>query len=229
MLRLDTPRRPLVVGHLLFDLDRTLTDENLRVVPEALEAIERARSHGVRAFLVTGRNRREMVSREALLPRFDGLVLESGGLVGTDVGHLQPMAADDSPIRGLAERLKLVGIDFEQGDTCLSLSVSDEAALDRHPPEGWTRHRNRDRIDVTPAGIDKGVGARRLLGQPNGHAAVAFADGENDRSLFEAVDYRVAVANAVPQLKEAADETTQEYGGHGVARFLTERLRPEVR
>jgi phosphoglycolate phosphatase len=226
MLHLKTPKRSLEVRSLLFDLDRTLTDERLRAVPSALRAIDRARDAGTRTILVTGRSRREMLARRTLLERFDAFVFESGGLLGTDPRALDRLGPPAPALAELAAWFQGTGVDYQRGDTCLSISTSDARALEAFPGgrAGFASHRNRDRIDVTAPGVEKGTAARRLLSSRDGGAAVAFADGENDRSLFEVADYRVAVANAVPELKALADETTNDYGGRGVARFLNERL-----
>jgi len=224
-VRLETPRGTLDVRTVAFDLDRTLTDERLRAVPAALRAIDGLREAGTTTILVTGRIRREMSTRRALLARFDGLVLESGGLIGSDVRALRPTSTRTPAVDGLARALDDLGVDYERGDTCLSISTSDESALASIDLRrtGLAAHRNRDRIDVTARGVDKGAGLRMLL-QADGRPVLAFGDGENDRPLFEAADHRVAVANAVPELRALAHEATAQYGGRGVAAYLNERL-----
>jgi hydroxymethylpyrimidine pyrophosphatase-like HAD family hydrolase len=53
---------------------------------------------------------------------------------------------------------------------------------------------------------------------------IGVGDGLNDLELFEAVGYRIAVANADPQLIEQADEVVSSQADDGLAevarRFL---------
>ncbi|HKL80373.1 MAG TPA: HAD family hydrolase [Mobilitalea sp.] len=49
---------------------------------------------------------------------------------------------------------------------------------------------------------------------------VCFGDNRNDFSLFEASDYKIAVANAVPELKEKADLIVDRNAADGVALWL---------
>lgn len=49
---------------------------------------------------------------------------------------------------------------------------------------------------------------------------VCFGDNRNDLPMFEASDYRLAVANAVPELKRNADEIIGSNSNNGVAAWL---------
>ena len=53
---------------------------------------------------------------------------------------------------------------------------------------------------------------------------VAFGDNTNDLPLFEACDYKVAVANAKEPVRKAANELTEKNTDDGVARFLVEHF-----
>jgi hydroxymethylpyrimidine pyrophosphatase-like HAD family hydrolase len=55
---------------------------------------------------------------------------------------------------------------------------------------------------------------------------VCFGDNRNDLPLFEASDHRLAVANAVPELKEKADEVIESNINNGVARWLKHNYNP---
>jgi hydroxymethylpyrimidine pyrophosphatase-like HAD family hydrolase len=45
-------------------------------------------------------------------------------------------------------------------------------------------------------------------------------DGENDEDLFRIAGFRVAVANAVPELKACADLVTTAENGEGVIELI---------
>jgi hydroxymethylpyrimidine pyrophosphatase-like HAD family hydrolase len=71
---------------------------------------------------------------------------------------------------------------------------------------------------VLPAGVDKATGlaaALEELGLP-ARGVVGVGDAENDHPLLAACGFGVAVANALPALKERADRVTAGDHGEGV-------------
>ena len=207
------------------DLDRTLTDRTLRVHPATIRTLRRLRRAGVRLVLATGRSLREFRARRGLLSTFDAFILEGGGLVGPPdaLRFTNPRIAHLEELRSWMGRRNL---EHRFGRTCVSIARSERKRLHGFPHlDRFQVAPNHDRIDITLRGVHKGSGLRALppgvLGRGN---VLAFGDGENDLPLFRAADYRVAVANAVPLLRAAADETTDEYGGRGVRGFLETRL-----
>ena len=84
---------------------------------------------------------------------------------------------------------------------------------------------NKDAVMVLPAGLSKATGlaeALRELGL-SAHNVVGVGDAENDHAFLRLCECRIAVANAVPMLKDAADLVTRHDEGAGV-RELIERL-----
>ena len=77
-------------------------------------------------------------------------------------------------------------------------------------------------VNISPAGADKGTGARRALAALGIAAAdaVGFGDAGNDLPLAAALGRFVAVENADPRLLAIADETTGPAGEDGVAAWL---------
>ena len=57
---------------------------------------------------------------------------------------------------------------------------------------------------------------------------IGVGDGHNDLHIYNAVGHRVAMANAVPELKEAADEVIESVRDEGLAKYF-ERLLDEKR
>jgi hydroxymethylpyrimidine pyrophosphatase-like HAD family hydrolase len=49
---------------------------------------------------------------------------------------------------------------------------------------------------------------------------IAMGDGNNDISMFHECGYRVAMGNAMPDLKEIADYITDDNNHDGVAKYL---------
>ncbi|WNF28874.1 HAD family hydrolase [Streptomyces sp. C11-1] len=80
-------------------------------------------------------------------------------------------------------------------------------------------------VELAPRGVDKGTGlalAAELLGV-GAMGTVAFGDMPNDLPMFGGSGLRVAMGNAHPQLRAAADEVTLSNAEDGVAVVL-ERL-----
>jgi hydroxymethylpyrimidine pyrophosphatase-like HAD family hydrolase len=78
---------------------------------------------------------------------------------------------------------------------------------------------------VLPPGVNKGTGVLRAaaeLSLPLG-ALVGIGDAQNDYTLLRACGVGVAVANALPSLKEQADLVTDGARGQGVIEVI-ERL-----
>ncbi|MFH9265836.1 HAD family hydrolase [Streptomyces sp. NPDC017546] len=80
-------------------------------------------------------------------------------------------------------------------------------------------------VELAPRGVDKGTGlalAAELLGI-GAERTVAFGDMPNDLPMFAGSGHRVAMGNAHPELRAAADEVTLSNAEDGVAVVL-ERL-----
>ncbi|MFJ5046683.1 HAD family hydrolase [Streptomyces sp. NPDC088719] len=80
-------------------------------------------------------------------------------------------------------------------------------------------------VELAPRGVDKGTGlavAAGLLGI-GAERIVAFGDMPNDLPMFAGSGHRVAMGNAHPELRAAADEVTLSNAEDGVAVVL-ERL-----
>ncbi|MEU2795079.1 HAD family hydrolase [Streptomyces sp. NPDC007117] len=80
-------------------------------------------------------------------------------------------------------------------------------------------------VELAPRGVDKGTGlaaAAELL-DIGAERTVAFGDMPNDLPMFAGSGLRVAMGNAHPELRAAADEVTLTHAEDGVAVVL-ERL-----
>ena len=77
-------------------------------------------------------------------------------------------------------------------------------------------------IEINAAGVNKGtalVALGEMLGIPR-ESIMACGDGDNDVHLLREVGFGVAMANAQPQVKEAADHITASNDEDGVARAI---------
>jgi hydroxymethylpyrimidine pyrophosphatase-like HAD family hydrolase len=86
---------------------------------------------------------------------------------------------------------------------------------------------NKNSVMVVPPNVDKGTGVASAVahfGETSEILLTCFGDGENDVALFGPADIRVAVSNAVPQLKRIADVVTEKEGGYGVEEYLRKNM-----
>jgi hydroxymethylpyrimidine pyrophosphatase-like HAD family hydrolase len=218
---------------LVIDYDGTLAEE-ARPSEEVLEALGRVRLEaGLRVVLVTGRILAELRSVFAdFADHFDMVVAENGAvLYGEGVARALtapvPVALDEALIHR--------GIPFRRGQVLLACSGEhDVAVLEDLRRLGLDSQiaRNRSELMVLPPGITKAGGVEEALAQLgiSRHSAVAVGDAENDLTLLEACELGIAVANAVPSLKERADVVLGQPDGAGLLSLLTGPLvRDELR
>ena len=83
---------------------------------------------------------------------------------------------------------------------------------------------------VLPSGVNKGTGLKAALEElgVSSHDVVGFGDAENDHAFLATCGCAVAVANALPALKERADIVTRATHGAGVAEVLQELLKDDL-
>ncbi len=79
-------------------------------------------------------------------------------------------------------------------------------------------------LEVFSAGAGKKNGALALRALTGADHVCAFGDNLNDLGLFDAADMRVAVANAVPELRQKADFIIGSNQEGGVPRFIRDQL-----
>lgn len=210
------------------DCDRTLTGTDFMPDPEALFAIAELRKAGFRCVLVTGRSKVDLERFPTIGEAFDAYALEGGAVWGPWNALMGPSNVDI--VLKAADRVSEAGVAIERRSTSFagpltSLAILQEKAAD------CSLHINVDRVDVLPPGLDKGTGLDGALGSLGirGAHVVAIGDGENDIALFERSHVALAVANAVPALKEIADEVLPAPGPAAVIDAVRRLLKGEWR
>ncbi len=207
---------------LAADYDGTLTNG---ATPGAavLDAIAEARRDGRRVVLVTGRILAELRHAFAGVDdHFDAIVAENGAVLTGPAGHRR-LAAPVAP--ALEDALTRRAVPVRAGEVLLACDAAHGVAVAEEI------HRlgldcqvmyNRAALMVLPAGVSKGTGLSEALADlaVSPHSAIGVGDAENDHALLEACELGVAVANAVPSLKERADVVLDEPDGAGVASLL---------
>jgi len=193
------------------DCDRTLTGPDLEPDPQALFAVADLRRAGFKAILVTGRSKADLERFPTVGESFDAYALEGGAVWGPWASLTQPNNVDI--VLKAADRVGAAGIDLERRTTSFSVALSDLSAV-RELAADCSIQVNVNRVDVLPPGLDKGMGLDAALGTIGYRAArvVAIGDAENDLPMFARANVALAVANAEPPVKQAADEVMDAPG-----------------
>lgn len=81
-------------------------------------------------------------------------------------------------------------------------------------------------LEVVPAGTSKGAGLKRLLDdlEISFENVIAFGDGDNDLEMIQWAGIGVAMGNAMPNVKAAADFVTRSNDEDGIAFALDKFL-----
>lgn len=208
------------------DYDETLAEKG-RVAPTTLAALDRLRASGRRVVLVTGRITSDLRAAFPQLDRFDRVVAENGGtLLQPDDGEETALAPP--PPEAFLRALTARGVPFDRGRAIVATREPHQAAVlevIRELGLDLTLSFNKGAVMILPSGVTKATGLAAALVDLSATAreVVAVGDGENDQALLTAVGLGVAVANAVPMVRAAADLVTAGTRGAGV-RELVARL-----
>ena len=90
---------------------------------------------------------------------------------------------------------------------------------------------NKGAVMVLPTGMNKATGLIAALQELklSAHNVVGIGDAENDLSFLSLCECSVAVANAIPSLKEQADYTTKAENGDGVIELIEQLLADDLK
>lgn len=132
--------------------------------------------------------------------------VERSSLIGTSVVHS-------------AEEMRIDG-SLRVGKVCLNVPslariANDDGFIDREFELCNTGGQNRE---LSPRGIDKGVGVARALaylGREGNARTFGFGDSGNDLGMLAAVETAVAMGNAMPEVKALADYVTDDVAHDG--------------
>lgn len=110
-------------------------------------------------------------------------------------------------------RLRVGKVCITAGD--LARVANDDGFIDREFELCNTGGQNRE---LSPKGIDKGVGVARALeylGRTGNARTFGFGDSGNDLGMLAAVETAVAMGNAMPEVKALADYVTDDVAHDG--------------
>jgi hypothetical protein len=208
---------------LASDYDGTIAHDG-RVDAPTLEALDRCRASGRKLILVTGRELDDLHKTFAHVDRFDVVVAENGALLyHPATGEEQKLAS--SPPGDFCDALRARGVPVSCGRVIVATWVPHEkVVLETIHQFGLELQVifNKGAVMVLPSGVNKATGLAAVLQQlrTSPQNVIAVGDAENDHALLASCGAGVAVANALPALKEHADWVTQADHGAGVAELI---------
>jgi HAD superfamily hydrolase (TIGR01484 family) len=217
---------------LACDYDGTLAHHG-RVADETVAALQRLADSGRQLILVTGREVDDLLEAFPQVELFRLVVAENGALLYRPADQTATPLAERPPDR-FATTLRDRGVD--------PLSVGQVIVATWHPNETTVLEVirelgleleiifNKGAVMVLPSGVNKasGLTAGLLELRLSPHNAVGVGDAENDHAFLRMCECAVAVANALPALKERCDEVTSSPHGAGVVELIDRLLADDL-
>lgn len=204
-------------------MDGTITDGKRRLCPGALEAILGAEKKGVPVTIVTGNILCSTKTISILLGTTGGLVAENGGVVqwGDEIRLLGNIEKCEKAYQHLRKFHDIKKVEYSQSRVSeIALHCTLPVEKVREALKGWDVevYDTRFALHITDPAVNKGTSllkvAKNMKIKPE--EIMAIGDSENDLEFLEVVGWKVAVANADPELKIKADYVTTHPYGDGV-------------
>ena len=218
---------------LATDYDGTVAHDGV-VDDDTVTALERLKHSGRKLVMVTGRELPDLLRVCPRLDLFDRVVAENGALLYTPATReerpLGPPPSDAFVARLRAQGMsplsvgRVIVATWEPNETAVLEAIRD-LGLDLQIIF------NKGAVMVLPNGINKASGLGAALEDLglSAHNVVATGDAENDLAFMRTCGCAVAVGNALPAVKEAADLVTEAPRGVGVAEAIAIWLAEETR
>ena len=193
-----------------------------------LAALVRLRASRRKLVLVTGRRLPDLIAVFPRLDLFDRVVAENGAVLYRPVDRSERILGEPPPEAFVAALRRRDVAPLGVGRVIVATWEPQEAAvLDTIRELGLELQVifNKGAVMVLPSGVNKATGMDAALGELglSRHNAVGVGDAENDHAFLARCECSVAVANALPALKQRADFVTRAERGAGVSELI-ERL-----
>jgi len=224
-----TKKERFQIRALACDIDGTLTDGDNRRLH--LGAVEALRGFGVPVVLSTGNMSCSTYTYARAIGTCSVCISENGGVVSERPGGRECVMGDKEKLKSALQVMKE---NFKIDLFSEKYRKAEYAMRRTFPVEGGRtllREHGFDNLELVDSGyalhlktpgFDKGTGlvkaAEILDMEPKEFAAIG--DGATDIEMFEMAGITVAVANAVPELKEVAHFVTEAPSGEGVVEAL---------
>ena len=217
---------------LATDYDGTLATAG-RVDDRTVEALQRLRESERRLILVTGRELGDLIEVFPHVDLFDWVVAENGALL-YEPSTKEERVLGDPPPDTFRDALLEQGVPASFGRVIVGTRKPHETAvLEVIKKLGLELQLifNQGAVMVLPVGLDKASGMVAALDEMHlsRHNVVGVGDAENDHAFLRLCECSVAVANALPSIKQTADIVTSGERGAGVIELVDRLLASDLK
>ena len=209
---------------LACDYDGTLAHDGV-ISPPTIAALDRFRRNGRFLLMVTGRELPDLQNVCPVLDKFEWVVAENGALLSCPRDNFSQLLCAPASTQ-LAQKLVEAGAE--------PLSVGRAIIATRKPHEVLAIEMikqlglelqvvfNKGAVMILPTGVNKAAGLSAALKRMKiaPQHVVGIGDAENDHAFLKFCGVGVAVANALPTLKEQADLITRGARDQGVVEVI---------
>src|SRR5262249_6826081 len=217
---------------LACDFDGTIaTDGTVR--DETLAALRRLRDSGRKIVLVTGREMEDLLKVFSALEVFDRVVAENGGVLYRPTSRAY-RALGEPPSAAFVEALRARKVSPLAIGRCIvsTWQPNESVVLEVIRDLGLELQVifNKGAVMVLPSGLNKATGLEAALLELglSHHNCVGVGDAENDHAFMRISECGVAVANALPLVRERADWVTPSRNGDGVAQLVDRMIADDL-
>ncbi|WP_309895411.1 HAD hydrolase family protein [Archangium sp.] len=196
-------------------------------------ALEQLRGSGRRALLVTARRLGELPALCPRLELFDCVIAENGAVLHWPARRESLSLSEPVPESFLSALSQRVPSPIERGRVAVYTQASRASALVETVRELGLELQilfHGESALVLPPGVNKGTGLQEALLSLglSPHEVVSVGSEANDHSLLEMSECAVAVADALPALKERAAFVTRGKAEAGVVELIEALVRDDL-
>ena len=216
---------------LATDYDGTIAHDGL-VDDETVAALQRGRDAGLRLIMVTGREPTDLFNTFAHSALFDRIVAENGAVLYEPSTKTVDIVAEPPPpalVERLTRRMCRCRSATRSWPRSSPTSTRSSSAI-RDLGLEWHVIFNKGSVMALPADVTKATGLAPALAALgiSPRRTIGVGDAENDQAFLRVCGLAVAVANALPSVKEMADLVTAGARGAGVIELLERVLAGEL-
>ena len=216
---------------LAVDYDGTIASHGV-VSGDTLHALTKVRDSGRKLVLVTGRHLPDLKSVFPGLEVFHKVIVENGALV-YDPSTREEKPLCETPNQQLMDLLTQRKIPFTAGRCIIATWEPNHIPVLEAIKELGLDHQvifNKGAVMILPSGLNKASGLATALNElrMSAHNTIAVGDAENDHPFLTSSACSVAVANALPTLKDRADFVTTQSNGAGVRELIDQLLADDL-
>jgi len=208
---------------LATDFDGTIAHDG-HVDDDTLAALRRARDGGLKLVLVTGRELADLSNTFAHVNMFERVVAENGAvLLNPETQAIRVLAPPPPP--SLVAWLTRRNVPLSVGHSIVAtVSPHEHEVREAIRVLGLDLHLvlNKGAVMILPSAVTKATGLIPALDELGitAERTIGIGDAENDQAFLAVCGLSVAVANALPAVKERADIVVAAKRGAGVMELI---------